>query len=101
MLKNNNYVLIDGGTCPSNLVYIDNVIDAILLALTKDAAIGHPFIISDDQLITWKEVFATYAQMFPNPPVLLNLPSEKITTARAQQRSKILKAMISNPYIIF
>ncbi|MEA2089323.1 MAG: NAD-dependent epimerase/dehydratase family protein [Thermoproteota archaeon] len=97
MLKNKNYVLIDGGNSPSNVVYIDNVIDAIELAIKEDNAIGHSFIISDDKLVTWKQFFTAYARMFHNPPILLNLSSKEIEIERSKQRREILKEIPFNP----
>jgi len=98
MLKNRNYyVLIDGGNSPSNAVYIDNVIDAIELAIKEDNAIGHSFIISDDKLVTWKQFFTAYAKMFHNPPTLLNLSSKEVEIERSKQRKEILKEILFNP----
>lgn len=97
MLKNRNYVLIDEGNSPSNVVYIDNVIDAIELAIKKDNAIGHSFIVSDDKLVTWKQFFLAYAKMFHNPPILSNLSSKEIEIERSKQRREILKEILLNP----
>ena len=43
------------GTC--NLVYIDDVVKAVLLALSSDAAIGQTFIVNGEERPTWSEYF--------------------------------------------
>jgi nucleoside-diphosphate-sugar epimerase len=40
MLQNNCYVLVDGGSTPSNVVYVDDVLNAIELAIQKECAVG-------------------------------------------------------------
>jgi len=85
LIKQGKFVLIDGGNTPSNAVYIDNVIDAILLAIKYDDAIGEAFIISDDERITWKEFFQAYANMFPNPPVLESIDLEELKKLKIER----------------
>jgi nucleoside-diphosphate-sugar epimerase len=97
MLKRKCYVLINGGDSPSNVVYVDNVIDAIELAITADNAVGKAFLISDDRLVTWREFFSAYASMFSSSPPLLNLALEDIAIERARQRGAVLRQALLNP----
>lgn len=52
---------IDGGRHWTNTLYIDNLIDAIVLASFEPNAVGEAFIITDGNEITWKEVTYKYA----------------------------------------
>ncbi len=63
LMKANQWYLIDrgAGTCQAN--YVDNLVDAILLAGIKDEAIGEAFIVKDDPPCTWSEFFGYYARM--------------------------------------
>jgi nucleoside-diphosphate-sugar epimerase len=97
MLSKRCYVLIDGGLSPSNIVYVDNVVDAIELAIKEDGAVGHAFNISSNRTTSWREFFSVYANMFSDPPALLNLESEDLKIRRAQQYCEILKKMLLNP----
>lgn len=97
MLKSGCYVLIDGGNSPSNMVYIDNVIDAIQLAITHDNAIGHALTITNNEPTTWKEFFAAYANMFAPPLPLLNLQLKEVKIERANQLRECLKEILLNP----
>ncbi len=56
-------VLIGRGEGICNAVYIDNLVDMILLALKSDAAIGETFIGAEGQGVTWREFYGAYAQM--------------------------------------
>ena len=46
--------LVDGGEQICNLVYVDNLIQAILLALVRPEAVGETFFITDKEKVTWK-----------------------------------------------
>jgi len=52
--------LIAGGHGAFNYVYIDNLVDAILLAAQDDRALGQAFIVNDGAT-TWREFFSSYA----------------------------------------
>ena len=56
-------VLIGKGDGICNAVYIDNLVDLILLALKNDAAIGQAFIGAEGRGVTWREFYETYARM--------------------------------------
>ncbi len=49
------------GIC--NAIYIDNLIDLVLLTLKNDAAIGQAFIGTEGRGITWREFYGAYARM--------------------------------------
>jgi nucleoside-diphosphate-sugar epimerase len=56
-------VLIGGGNGMCNAVYIDNLVDLIMLVLKDDAALGHAFIGAEGRGVTWREFYGAYAQM--------------------------------------
>lgn len=62
-------VLIDDGSGMCNAVYIDNLIDLILLALKNDAAVGQSFIGTEGRGVTWREFYGAYARMAGVPRV--------------------------------
>jgi len=61
--KRNRPVLIGDGNGICNAVYIDNLVDLILLALKNDAASGHAFIGAEGRGVTWREFYGAYARM--------------------------------------
>jgi len=54
-MRSGNMLLVDGGRAIAGLCYVDNLIDAAVIALRHDAAAGHAFNVSDGLDITWKE----------------------------------------------
>jgi nucleoside-diphosphate-sugar epimerase len=63
MIKAGKVKLIDGGTGMSNHVYIDNLVDAIILAARSELDPGETFIISDGINTNWKEFLGYYTRM--------------------------------------
>ena len=54
-IRNRSMLLINRGRAVAGLCYVDNLIDAALLALHHEAAPGHAFNVSDGLDITWKQ----------------------------------------------
>ncbi len=49
------FPLMDGGQWSASLVYIDNLVDGILMAADSDAARGRTYNLRDDYDVSWKE----------------------------------------------
>jgi nucleoside-diphosphate-sugar epimerase len=69
MIKSGALTLIDGGRGMSNHVYVDNLVDAMILAAKNDAAVGEAFIISDGARTPWTDFLAGYARMVGRDPL--------------------------------
>jgi ornithine--oxo-acid transaminase len=54
-IKGGYMLLVDHGRANAGLVYIDNLIDAIVLALEHGAAAGEAFNVTDGLDVTWRE----------------------------------------------
>jgi ornithine--oxo-acid transaminase len=54
-MRGGHMLLVDGGRAVAGLCYVDNLVDAAVLALSHDAAPGHAFNISDGLDTTWKQ----------------------------------------------
>lgn len=54
--------LVDGGRAVAGLLYVDNLLDAAVLALRSDAAVGHAFNLADGLDITWKSFLGDLAE---------------------------------------
>jgi nucleoside-diphosphate-sugar epimerase len=67
LILSGQMMLIDGGTGICNYVYIDNLLDATLLATKSDSSVGQVYLISDGMPVTWKEFFGYYARMAGKP----------------------------------
>ena len=54
-LRRGPFPLIDQGRAPGAFVYIDNLVDGMILAGLSDIAIGKTYLFRDDYPITWAE----------------------------------------------
>ncbi len=62
-MKKGRFCFVDQGRARSHAVYIDNLVDALILAGVQPQVCGKAFIITDDQLYTWTEFFGHYQRM--------------------------------------
>jgi nucleoside-diphosphate-sugar epimerase len=49
-------LLVDGGRAVAGLCYVDNLIDAAVIALDHEAAPGNAFNVSDGLAVTWRQL---------------------------------------------
>lgn len=66
-LKTGGPVLINGGDFNAALVHVDNVVQLLLLAATKDAALGQAFNGADGNTTSWKTYFSDLSQTLQLP----------------------------------
>jgi nucleoside-diphosphate-sugar epimerase/predicted dehydrogenase len=64
-------ILVNGDT-PSNIVYIDDVVDVAILAAFLDSAVGKAFNISGSEDITWKHYYSKLGEILGKEPVIIN-----------------------------
>ncbi len=73
-IEGRHMLLIDGGRPVAGLCFIENLIDAALLALNGQAATGEAFNVSDGSSITWRELSDDLAEGLGCPKVRWSLP---------------------------
>jgi len=73
---------IGDGIC--NLVYIQDLIDAIFLSIDSENAVGEAFNINGLDLLTWNEYFRKLNSALRQPPL------EEIKAGKAQLRSAVI-----------
>lgn len=86
-IREGRMVLVDGGRGICNCLYVDNLVDAMLLSAEHPDAPGQVFHISDASPVTWKEFIEGHARALgdgylPLPEMTL----QEIETARAHAR---------------
>lgn len=62
-LIKDSFYLVDEGSGACNAVYVDNLVDIILIAGYHPKAVGESFLLTDGEKITWREFFGHYAKM--------------------------------------
>jgi nucleoside-diphosphate-sugar epimerase len=73
-IRDRHMLLVDGGRPVAGLCFVENLIDAALLALRHDAAPGHAFNVSDGLDVTWKQLTDGLAEGLGCPSVRWSLP---------------------------
>lgn len=62
-LKAGKVILVNGGEGSCNAVYVDDLANAILLALERKDGQGEAFLISGGEPVTWREFYERYEAM--------------------------------------
>ena len=62
-IRAGTWQLVDQGLGSCHAVYIDNLVDAIVLAGVVPGIDGEAFLVTDDQPCTWADFFMAYARM--------------------------------------
>jgi nucleoside-diphosphate-sugar epimerase len=78
-IRAGTWQLVDQGLGTCHAVYIDNLVDAILLAGVIGGIDGETFLITDDQPCTWGDFFMVYARMLGRN-ALPSVSSKKVTS---------------------
>lgn len=63
VIKAGKMVLVDGGRYLCKPVYIDNLVDGLILCATVEAAVGQAINLTDDQPVPWRDFFGAYGRM--------------------------------------
>lgn len=88
-LKGGQAALIDGGNGACNTTYVDNLVDAIFLAVESEQAVGQAFFITDGERITWGDFIRVHARMIgqerTGEETILDLSSQEIRSYYASQ----------------
>jgi ornithine--oxo-acid transaminase len=73
-IRNRSMLLVGGGHAVAGLCYVDNLMDAALLALRHDGAPGHAFNVSDGLSVTWRQFTDGLADGLGCAKVRLSMP---------------------------
>ena len=63
VIKSGKMILIDGGRHLCKPIYIDNLIDGLMLCARESVAIGQAYNLTDSVTIPWRDFFGAYANM--------------------------------------
>jgi nucleoside-diphosphate-sugar epimerase len=74
MIERSRMFLLGGGEGTCHPCYVENLIDAMLLAGNHPAAVGEGFIVADGRPITFREYFDALASIAGKPPIARSIP---------------------------
>lgn len=98
-MKEHRFVWIDGGGGSCHAVYVDNLVEALILAATRPNVDGQGFLVTDGQEMTWREFFEPLLALFP-PVQARSIDSRSILTpmlCRAREACAGRVAALSGP----
>ena len=87
-------ILTDGGHGPLNQIYVDNLIDVILLALYTPEAAGEVFLAVDDDDVSWKQFYDDVGRMAGDHPPVKTMSWREIT---ARKKGRLVKDSVVPP----
>lgn len=108
VIKAGKMVLIDGGRHLCKPLYIDNLIEGLILCATVEAAVGEAINFTDNEPVPWRDFFGTYGRMvnidsFPSVPFALawfiglyNELSAMVQGKKARLNRAAVRALHSN-----
>ena len=66
-MRSGRVPLVDGGSGTCNAVYIDDLVEAMVLAGTSDSALGETFLVSAAEPVTWRDFYGSYEELLGLP----------------------------------
>jgi nucleoside-diphosphate-sugar epimerase len=73
-IRRRQMLLVDGGRAVAGLLYVENLVDAAVLALRNDAGLGEAFNLTDGLDTTWKRFLGDVAEGLGYPEPRWSLP---------------------------
>jgi nucleoside-diphosphate-sugar epimerase len=89
-IRRGRMALLDGGTGICNSLYVDNLVDAILIAAVHPQAPGQVYHISDAAPVSWREFLEGHARAIGDDWLPLpDFSSEEFRRARAERNPEL------------
>ncbi len=87
-LQSGNWGVFEG-QCngKANLIYVDDLVQAILRSLNDDSASGQSFNLNGPETLTWNEYFKRFNDALGLPPL------KKISVAKSRLRTKVMDTL--------
>lgn len=104
-LKKGRIILVEDGKGLCNAVFIEDVIQALILVAVKEKAIGEIFLISAEEPVTWCDFYKAYEKMISDESTIsMNLDEirkfNKIYREERKTINQIKKACKKHPNIV-
>jgi len=99
-LRGGHGVLIDAGEGACNTTYVDNLVDAIILALDAPHVLGENFFITDGERITWGDFIRAHVDMMDPRPQLAQISSSQIEAHYRKQPGLITSSLKAVPKLL-
>lgn len=93
MIEKNKMFLLGGGVGTCHPCYIENLVDAILLAAEHPNAVGQGYIVADGESIPFREYFNSLAWIAGKPPIQRSIPlaAAKLLATACENTAKLTR----------
>jgi len=91
-LQSGRVVLINGGTGVSNATYVDDTVQAMLLAAIRPGAVGEFFLIRGPGRVTRRELYGAYEKMLGYEATVAMTPAEIQRARKAEGMAAVKQA---------
>jgi len=78
---------VDGGKNPTNIVHIDNLVQAIICAIDNDSGAGERYFVNDSEPISWHQFCTALARQIDCEPDFFEVPYDKVLAGIAPRSS--------------
>jgi len=87
-LRTGRIVLVNGGDGLCNAVYVDDVVQAMILAATQQNVVGKAFLVSGEAPVTWRDFYCAYERMLGVSGTVSMSAAEAKAYAREQRKAR-------------
>jgi nucleoside-diphosphate-sugar epimerase len=94
-IKQGTAILVEDGRAKANIVYVDNVCEAILLCLSKPESSGQAFLMNDEERVTWRDYHEAHLKMIKGAPPLQNMTLADIERNEKKQALEVLRRSVT------
>ena len=77
-LSSGSFGLVDEGRNPTNIVHIDNLVQAIICAIDSDTGAGQRYFVNDSEPVSWYEFCTALAKQIDCEPSFFEVPYETV-----------------------
>lgn len=70
--------LVDGGENPSNLIHVDNLVEAILAAVRADTGAGQRYFVNETKPVSWRQLFDDLGRRLDIAVQYVNVSREEV-----------------------
>lgn len=100
MIRQGRMFLLGGGRGTCHPCYVQNLVDAMILAAEHPAAVGNAYIVADDEPLTFREYFDHLARIVGKGPIRRSIPlAVARSMATAMEAAARLRGSAARPLL--
>jgi len=89
-LRAGHVAFVAGGKGACNTTYVDNLVDAMVLGLENEGALGQTFFITDGERISWGDFIGAHAALLNPAPAVAEVSQAEIDASRGDRSGLLM-----------